>query len=97
MSTKVVSLADYRSKQERRAPKSQQSLQALAPEKLARSFALVDQKVGAAHRQEHESALRRAELLWAWSRHDNALRLALVKVAISLLTGLRPPSGPDTV
>jgi len=97
MSAKVVSLADHRSNREGRAPKSPQSLQALAPEKLSRSFALVDQKIGKAHRKERESALRRAELLWAWSRHDNALRLALVKVAISLLTGHRPPSGPDTV
>lgn len=97
MATKVVSLADYRRKQERRPTKSPHPLEALSPAKLSRSFDLVDQKVDEAHRKERGSALRRAELLWAWSRNDNALRLALVKVAISLLTGHRPPSGPDTV
>lgn len=97
MPTKVVSLAAYRSKQGRRTPTAPHPLEALSQEKLSRSFDLVDQKVGEAHRKERGSALRRAELLWAWSRNDNALRLALVKVAISLLTGHRPPSGPDTV
>ena len=50
MPTKVVSLAAYRSKQGRRTPKAPHPLEALSQEKLSRSFDLVDQKLGEAHR-----------------------------------------------